>query len=153
MGVSTDAILCYGISFEEDTQFPWDEYEFEDWWYYNRLGFSPTEEIYDEYGEYLEGIAEGDPRISKYYQEKRDFKQLQPECPYELVTHCYHDEPMYILALARTVLTANRGRPQQFDPSELVVTEVAKQALVDLCIDYEIEALAEPAWYLSSYWG
>lgn len=154
MTTSTDAILCYGISFEEGTSFPWDEDDdFEEWWYYTRLGFTSTEDIYDDEGYYLKSITENDPRIDKYYQERIDFKEHQPLCPYDLVQHCSYEYPMYILALSRTITNASRGNPEAIEPSDMIIADIETKEMIAFCMKYEIEFNDDPKWWLSSYWG
>lgn len=53
MSTSTDGQICFGVVFEEDYEFPWDdENNFEKWWQ-TVNGFKPSFEIYDDKGEYL----------------------------------------------------------------------------------------------------
>ena len=57
MGVSTNAILCFGISFDEDTIFPWGdgEDEMKEWWL-EVNGYQPPFELFDEHGDWLDGV-------------------------------------------------------------------------------------------------
>ena len=53
MGTSTDGRINYGILFEEDFQFPWDEDEkydgdIEQWWMYKVHGYKNPIELFDE---------------------------------------------------------------------------------------------------------
>ena len=72
MGLSTDAHIAYGISFEDDYEFPWDNEEYEgctDSWWRNVNGYKPTMEMWDKDGEYIEGVTK--EQESEYYREKR----------------------------------------------------------------------------------
>lgn len=155
MGQSTNGQICYGISFEDGFQFPWNEVDksIEAWWREDIMKFKPSFEIYaDTETGYINNIKPEQSLINKYYKEKNDFKELHP-CPIEEVNTCSGDYPMYILALTGTCQTANRGCPETFDPTKLVITDEQKNSLIEFCKTHGIEFEGEPAWYLSSYWG
>lgn len=157
MSVSTDGQICFGVLLDEDAELPWDNEEYdhdiETWWTYKILGFKHSFELFDERGRWIE------PRQSKevenrYFQELIDFKKSHEEVPYELVNCCSGDYPMYILAIKRTCMTASRGSPEKFNPSELELVSQEEDAdLMEFCKKYEIETTEESSWYLSSYWG
>lgn len=157
MGVSTDGHICFGIAFEDGFEFPWDteesDQDIDSWWVYGVLGFKHSFELYDEKGEYLNGVKPPQEDTDRYYDEKRQFEVKNKKLPVQLVNYCSGGYPMYILAVPRTYLSCSRGYPADFDPSELTVTEEEKAALLQFCIDHGIEHDAEPKWLLSSYWG
>ena len=156
MSTSTDALICYGIAFEDGFQFPWDaehyDSDIESWWLH-ALGFRRSFEIYDVYGEYLGGVEPGEARVDQYYQEQRDFENASPKLPVELVVHCSDNFPMYILAVPRLCLRASRGHPERFHPVALTASDEERMALVEFCEAHGIECADEPRWWLSSYWG
>lgn len=153
MGVSTDGIICYGIKFDEEYGFPWndDDIDIEDWW---RVvsGFAPSVEIYDEQGGYINGTRPDGSVIDRYYEELRKWDKENP-LPVQEVNYCSGDYPLYILAIPGTVKRASRGFPEAFRPEELLFPEDARQALIDFCDKYSIDYEDEPQWYLASYWG
>ena len=154
MGQSTDASVCFGIPFEEGTEFPWSEYnDFDDWYLYKVLGYKSSIEIYDEKGEYLNGINPSSEMISKYYDEKTKFIKDNPKCPVELITHCYHECPMYIIGSSGTEQTANRGYPQELKNISNQDTDVLSDIVIDFCKKYNIKHDTKPTWLLYSYWG
>jgi len=64
MGTTTNGVICYGIQFDEDTEFPWNDKEYEGenydgdidrWWLYDVLGFKHSFEIYGDDGNYIDG--------------------------------------------------------------------------------------------------
>jgi hypothetical protein len=152
MGQSTDGQICFGIKFDEGFEFPWKD-DLEDFWLEKVLGFQRSFQLFDNDGEYIDGIKPPQSVIDKYLQEKSDFEESHPQCPFELVNYCSWECPEYILAIKRTCKSANRGYPDQFDPSTLTVTKEEIESLIDFCHKHEIICESEPAWYLSSYWG
>ena len=150
MGQSTDASICYGIPFDEGTEFPWDDYDdFDDWYLYEVLGYKPSIKLYDDDGEYINGVRPAQNLIDKVYDEKEVFIENNPKCPVELITHCHHEYPMYIIALRDTEQTANRGTVEEVNPlithNPNIITEFLQK--------YNIEYTQEPKWLLYSYWG
>lgn len=153
MSVSTDGQICFGVLLEEGAELPWNDESYdgdiENWWLAIN-GFKSSVEIYDEKGEYIGGKRPDDATITKYFDEKHDFLKKHPVL--ELVNYCSGDYPMYILAVPRTVLSASRGYPHEFNPSLLYVTDNERNSLVAFCKEHGLE-VGEPRWYLSSYWG
>ena len=154
MGVSTDAILCFGVSLEEETELPWDDFdELEEWWVEYVWDFSPPFEIYDEDGYFLDGINKDDPIVEDYYDRRNEFKEkVLPLLPVEVVRHCSCNYPMHIIIPKGVEWRAWRGYPQKIDPTKLTVTEQQIQQLLDFCERYKIEFEGEPAWWLVSDW-
>lgn len=154
MGVSTDGQISYGIIFEEEFEFPWDNEkyheEIDDWWLYGVHGFKHSVEIYDETGGYLNGKEPDKETLNRYFTETREFLKAHP-LPIAVLNYCSCDYPMYALVLPRTVMTAHRGSPECFNPETLRVTEEERNALIGFCSTYGIEC-GEPAWFLSSLW-
>ena len=136
MGQSTDASICYGIPFDEGTEFPWDDYDgFDSWWAEQNGLKEPTVE-YDTNKELY----------SKYWEDKRE---LEKKCPIEVITHCSGDYPMYIIGLRGTEQTANRGDTEEVKSliahNPTIITDFLKK--------YNIGYTQEPKWLLYSYWG
>lgn len=153
MGVSTDGQICFGIVFEEGTEFPW-EGDIEDWWLREVKKFRNTRELYNEDGGYLNGVVPTEDEIGDYYQERREFMKNNP-CPVSLVNYCSGDYPTYILAVPSSVKVCSRGFPTKLRVEDFVVTEKQIQSLKDFCSEHGLQVGPdeEPAWWLSSYWG
>jgi hypothetical protein len=130
MGVSTDAIIVYGLDIGEDLHgmpFYSEEKDEEGW-------------AYDE--QFEEWVK----------------KEFGDECPFEILIHCSYDYPMYIFALKETYLSASRGYSQEFDPQQLQekLTEEKKKHFTDVIEKYNIKGEngeTEPSWLLFSLWG
>ena len=157
MGVSTDGQICYGIRFEDEFQFPWDAEEWEGdieaWWVEHVNGYRPPFRLYDEKGEYLNGVKPSKETLDAYFNPLWEFKKSHP-VPVELVNACSGDYPVWILAAKGLTITANRGYPQSFEPSSLVATGKKTVELIEFCEKYDIETGGEePKWWLSSYYG
>lgn len=156
MGVSTDGEISYGIPFDEDFEFPWDDElydgDIEDWWRAVN-GYKPPFNLYDERGEPIGGVRPSFERISEYFTPRDAFDKEHP-IPVELVNAQSGEYPAYIIALKGTVLTASRGYPKAFDPASLIVTDDQRNTLIEFCNTHDIDIDdKEPHWYLSSYWG
>ena len=154
MGQSTNAQLCYGIAFDEDTEFPWHaerfDGEIEQWWR-ELLGYKPSFELFGEDGDYLDGTEPPKERIAEYFAERDQFDKDHPTLPVEVVEHCSGEYPMYILAVPGTSQIARRGYPRIITPANLFVMPPAIDALVAFCNAHSIE-VSPPEWWLSSNW-
>jgi hypothetical protein len=152
MGVSTNGQICFGIAFEEGFEFPWDRYHYGDigaWWRtVNRYEgpFYP----FGEGGEYKPGVEENDPRIGEYFDHQREWHESNP-VPIIDINYCSGGCPMYILSVPNTGMSARRGYPEEFDPSNLTVSDHNIQSLLSFCAKYGIETENKPKWWLSCY--
>jgi len=157
MTQSTNGQICFGLVFEEDAEFPWDEHnrwdDIDDWWLSYVLKWLPSNELYDKDGEYIGGVKPPQESIDRYYKEKHDFVKKAPKLPIMLVNYQSGDYPAYILAVPSTFKSASRGYPEEFHPMGLKVTPHEIGTLLEFCQKYDIEVSGEPQWYLSSYWG
>jgi hypothetical protein len=158
MGQSTNGQICYGILFNEDTEFPWDKEtnrwpDIEEWWVFDVLDFRHSFEIFTPEGDWIGGKEWPKEKINQYYEERESFEEQNPELPVVLVNYCSSEYPIYILAIPETYFEANRGYPKEFSPPNLTITDDQKDILINFCNDHDIEFDDEPGWYLSSYWG
>lgn len=167
MSTSTNGRVSYGIVFEEGYKFPWDSIKYdgevENWWAVEVLGYKKKKgNWFDEEGYWLNDacVEECKEQIIVFNK----FKEENPP-PIELINCQSLGYPMYIIAVPSSVREARRGFPQSFDPSELMVTEGERNALIEFCkthcevteldgeeLNQELPPL-EPKWYLSSYWS
>jgi hypothetical protein len=156
MPISTNGQICFGIMFKDDDEFPWNteeyNYDLETWWIKLICGYKPPFEIYvDEEGTLLKDVSQD--KKEEYWLHLREFKKLHP-VPIEEISCCHWDDPMYILAVSRTYLCANRGSPEEFNPADLTVSKEEIQKLMDFIKKYlNLNEIPEPKWYLSSYYG
>jgi hypothetical protein len=155
MGVSTDAILCYGISLEEGTILPWEEHELslEDWWIEVVHSYKPPFEIYDEEGNYADGKEPDRETIDEYYQHRYEFTKRVSLPPVEVVHHYSYGYPMYILAVPNTVTAARRGYPVIID-TDFIVNPKREAKLIEFIKTYNIDIGGNsiPQWWLASFW-
>ena len=153
MGTSTNTQICYGIPFEEDFEFPWGEQELDDWWLDDVLGYKPPFQLYDDQGNYLDGHRPSDDKVNEYYAHRREFLAEHP-LPITLVNYCSGDYPMWIIAIADSIVTAHRGEPIDITDSLFEAKYFNHSAsLLEFCVEHGIETTEEPRWLLSSYWG
>ena len=121
------AKICYGVAFDEEAEFPWDADEYdgdpEEWWFSGVQGFRPTFELSALEGNWIGGedVEAPQERFNQYYRERREFRESHPPLPVELVEHCRHDWPMYILAAPGTYRWAHRGSPVGLSPAANLV--------------------------------
>ncbi len=145
MSISTDGQLCYGVAFEEDYEFPWDEDELGEWW--RKVNDCPIESPYNESGVYKSGVTNaGD------YFIQRDKWDIDNPLPITLVNCCSGDCPMWILAVPGSFLHCSRGYPLAFNLGQLSVNGAEVQRLLDFCKRFSIKPISLN-WLLSSYWG
>lgn len=137
MGQSTDAILCWGIHIDE-YGVPWEDKAEE-------LGQD------DPYSDEAIACVIADQKLSR-----GGVVKTLKDHHIELVTHCHHEGPMYILALEGTVKTAHRGYPQTINFEALSQIFDAKmllkfqEAVVKLGLG--IDDNTKGRWILCSYW-
>lgn len=163
MGTSTNGQICFGIPFEEDYEYPWDDEKydggFDDWWIYEICNYKNPFELYNEEG-YVGGKRPPEEKISEYFDTKNKFANKHPS-PVGLVNYCSSDCDMYIVAIPKTCISNSRGYPEIFEPEKMVVSDKDRNELIIFCEKYcrpkddeswEFPKM-EPKWYLSSYWG
>ncbi len=165
MSVSTNAEISFGILFDEDHEFPWDDEKYDtdmaEWWR-DINGYKPPFELFDERGEYAAGIPltkdqygrKEAPKemVSAYFDHRHEWEKAHP-LPVELVNVCSGGYPTYILAIEGSVTTAYRGSPKEISAAMLVASDEAAGVLISFCKKYGIEGGDGPKWWLSSYWG
>ena len=159
MSISSDGQLCYGIAFEIDYEFPWLnekwEGELEDWWFKGICKYKPLFEIWNNQGEYIDGIKPSEQKIKKYYKNYNKFKKDNP-MPVDVVQHCSYNYPMYIIAVPGTYQNNCRG-----DVTEIKIRDISKkeeQNVIDFCEkycknEYDKFPKMELKWLLTSMYG
>jgi hypothetical protein len=142
MGTSTDGLLFWGITLDEDER-PWlseDHEEDED--------FDPEDMIarhlgLEEPGEYPLPNKEA---WTEYWARKNEaLKTFQVE----LDSHCSGEYPIYFITLKQHHYRAARGYPKEIDPAKLVVTPGEIERLKEGCRIFNIPWV-EPKWFLAS---
>jgi hypothetical protein len=152
MGVSTDGQICFGILLPDEENLPWGEEDCKKWWR-EVNGYTPPFQIYDKYGDYIDGQKPKENIIDEYYKHQREWENLHP-LPVELVNVCSGDYPMYIVAVPSSVSSARRGYPEAFNPDACKVSENEITSLIEFVRKYFPDLqFNNPQWYLSSYWG
>lgn len=152
MGVSTDALLVYGIDLTragycDEEEYPAfftddDEEDFDfDKVLMRDAGLAPW--AYHEDDDKCEDI--------KVFSARR--KLAQEQAGVELITHCSGDYPMYILAVAGVGWSASRGSTIEISMADMLVNQlVGTDKLREFCKRHDIPWL-NPKWLLCSYWG
>lgn len=163
MGVTTNGIICFGISYPEDYEFVWDKKpydEIDDWWLREIQGYKNPFEIYNEKGGWLNGVTASESRKDEYYNVKREFEKTMEPLPVELVIHCSFDYAMYMVSVKGSVIEAYRGSPKVFNPKTMEIPTNDVLNLIEFCDkyckpigEYDEPVKLEPHWYLCSLWG
>lgn len=165
MGVSTDAILCYGFRLkdkeggEEDIAIDWlrkeqgesdeedgdDQMAFED--FLAKLsGLKRPDDHYDK--ERYDTDSGYNKSWNDYWAKKN---KLEKEIGVALVWHCSSECPMYILAAEASVQTASRGNPIELGQS-IAVQDEWRQKIRAFCDRANIR-FEEPQFILCSDWS
>lgn len=139
MGVSTDAILAFGIDLGEEWPDTFNEHDDED------DGFEADHFLACDFA--IE-IPEWTPGTgSEYWAQKREAIN---KIPIELIKHCSSDYPMYFLSIRGTQQTANRGYPKEILQRPIDQSEI--DAMRAFCEKHGIE-WQEPKWQIFSMWA
>lgn len=154
MGMSVDSYIVFGISFEEEYEFPWDYQDgMEDWWL-NHKGFVPSEYPYTEDGEVKEGLSEEEyqRQFDVYYEEKKRFLASNP-VPLATVECGSGEYYQSVLILPHLCMVDSASsNPQKFDPQDLKVSVSDIEKLKALAKEF-LDCEDEPDYYLlSRYW-
>lgn len=134
MGVSTDAILCFGFTLDDDD------------------GAWLPRFLEERGADDLENLILGDWKTRQSIPLEERKRRLE-ECPIDLVTHCHAESPMWIVAVRGTTMYASGGCPTVVyfcDPN--ILSEEKVIAARKFCKQIGIE-WKEPRWLLASYWG
>lgn len=141
MGVSTNAILVFGIDLGEELPESWiksedeDEFDFDNY-LAEKAGHPP----------WREDMSEPERQLRW-----KNIREIVGSSPVSLLIHCSCDYPMYILAVNGTEISASRGYPEEILDSNLSVDQVRIQKFKEWVINSGI-GWSEPKWYLCSMW-
>ena len=161
MGVSTDAILFYGIQYDDGESIISDEnneeYEnrLKDDWedvVTEKLGIVDTSGLFDAKGEYA--VSEGEERRKREakWNEYIDRKHGALEkLKAEIGVHCSYDYPMYYLASKKSMRIANRGNPIELGGDVTAMIEWDAE-IKEFCDKFGLK-FKKPQWILCSLWG
>ena len=148
MGTTTDGQICFGVVFEDGSEFPWHDDEdscIEDWWRSQR-GFKAPFEPWGDDGERVVGVTQ--EQINDYFDHRNAWDKDHP-LPVSEVNYCSGEYPMIILAVQGSLINASRGYPTEIFPQDMGVDA---EALKGFCEEFGLE-ISKPKWWLSSYWG
>lgn len=156
MGYSASGIICYGIMIPEgeEENLPWydEDYktDFDDWWALE-TGYKPLYKLYDETGEHLPGVTED--MVDEYYGHFWEWRRNHP-CPIEEVTFCHHEYQMYVVALKKTISTAQGAYPTKLDKNYMQISEEDINVLLMFCEKYGIiYNNNDLGWWLLGYYS
>lgn len=134
MGVSTDAILIYGILLSDFEDQP-----------YSALPFSESDD--EDFEDTLARL-----QVAPVYPEEGcwdDKRAAVAACPLMLVEHCSYEFPMWVLGIRDSHKEARRGYPETFQELNSISSE-SLAVLKEWCERYNIKF--EPQWVLCSMW-
>lgn len=133
MGTSTNGILLYGFSLEEEDSKPWNIMD-------------SSGEPYEDYEEALDTVLGTTDKEWKERSEAREALGV------DLELHCSYDYSMYMVAIKETVVTAYRGSPVKVATRPPEEDWDKKLRVFCKLLKINIKGL-KPAWWLCSLWG
>lgn len=141
MSVSTDGQICFGVLLKDDVDLPWgDDGSVGEWW--ERIkGYVSTPQLFDEHGEYLNGVKPADEQVKAWLAHRNRWNE-ENRLPVDIVNVCSADYPQYILAVPGTFAAASRGYPKKIGDINLQEAPNC-DALLAFCKEYGID-VAEP---------
>jgi hypothetical protein len=146
MGVSTDAILFWGIVYAEDDEIP-----------ENIDDILSDIESVDEQIEcprpeeyYSWSRMKNDPEYAQLWDDWRRRHDLWEQCRCDIGWHYSSDYPMYYICVNASRTRARRGYPQEITTITVEVDWESK--LKDYCVRLNLP-WHDPKWWLVSYWG
>ena len=154
MGSSPRGQIRFGVGFEEDSEFPWDDgkyYGIDGWWE-DVKGYKPKHQPFDSEGDYAEGWSSGDPRFAEHDAQLEEWRRNNP-MPVEVDSHGTGDYPLCMLVVPGYGLTSD------WDTTIISMDDLSPppQEKIDAWVafmdEYGIEYEGEPAWILSGYFG
>ncbi len=152
MSVATDAQISVGLLLPEEQDVPWEceayNYDYQEWW--RQINdYKPSRPIFDESGNWLNGMLADESIVNTYYAERDEWDKNNP-CPFEPVNCCSESCPRWILAIPELTIIANRGYPKPLNKFSQLVPIQDVTALLDFAKKYDFNG--EWGWWLSSYW-
>ena len=152
MGSDASATICFGITFDEDHEFPWGIGDAEDWWLDVIHGYKPPFILFDEQGGYLGGKKPSTKQIDEYYDHRRAFKEKYP-FPVVFVYSGCDESSSLILTVPSSMIKVSWDGPEEISNQIFASVNVEElQKYKAFCKEY-LGIDAEPKWYLSAYYG
>lgn len=145
MGISSDAMLCYGVQIPEGED-PWGENSDGDWdeWLRDQCGAPPSLPWAKE---------EDDPETHrKWVGRLNERRAFDDSILVDISSHCSDGYGMYTLIVRGTERRASRGYPERIDAASLAIKEDWDSILRSACKQLGIK-WSEPAWWLQSWMG
>jgi hypothetical protein len=141
MGVSTDAILFWGAHHEEDEEWPFEDYDPEEF-LLEKLGLCSPAEEYDPESPYIK---------KKYESFWANSRETLEDFGVGFDTHCSGDYPIPYVYVSESRTLASRGYP-----ASITSLEVKPEWEAKLRRFYDLVGKPYPenvGWWLVSYWG
>ena len=154
MGVSTNAVIFYGILIDEDgCECQFNDVEDINEHYAKKIGW-----VSDDGGLFTDGNytlfdnQADEKKARKIWEKNRDeLHKITGDCDVELAYHCSGEYPMHYVGVKESETFARRGYPVQLDEETLNIEPDWADKLKDYCKIMDIE-YKEPSWHLVSYW-
>ena len=147
MGHSANAAICFGFKFEEGFEFPWENYEEQEWWRKIKGFENPHPDPWKKDGSaFKDGLGQED--WDKYHKAYSDWDKENP-FPFDVV-ECGSDECSNgVFAIRESIQTGDWEDPTEIKP----INAIPFEALTDFCKTHNLKFEGEPKWYLTAYWG
>lgn len=152
MGITIYAQLNFGIAFEEDNKFPWNDkkynYDIDKWWEEIKGFKNLIESPFDENGNYKTGFNDRSQIAKDYFKAHLEWGKANP-LPVQVINYSDSDDPKYIIATK--TIEVEWGEAENIDITLLGDTEEAEKILIAFLTEFGIETMYKPNWLLSAY--
>jgi len=159
VGQNARATIAYGIPFEEDQEFPWDEAPFdgdvEEWWRTIK-GYKLPFEMFDSKGDWLPGFEKDKEKCDEYYKHRREWLENNP-VPVAVLTMDSYDASRYFIAALETEVWVDWGEHKEIVLNSLNPLKKHVNALNEFVAEYlsgeNFDIEDAPKWHLFAFYG
>jgi hypothetical protein len=152
MGMDASATISFGMEFEEDFEFPWEDQDIDDWWI-KELGFEPSKEVFDENGNYNEGMTKKDS--DDYFKEIGEFLENHP-CPIIDIRCGSYDNHSTVIAIPSSCIYGDWESGVNIDTLEdFILDNENLNSYYEFMNKYFLDEFMnqKPRWILTCFWG
>lgn len=123
------AILCFGVRYPKGYEFPWDKPSerkngkfYDHWWAFSVLRYKPEVELFDDSGNWINGVEPSKDVKEKYFNDLEKFLEENPP-PFRPVNPFGCRTEGTVLAIPNQVYCFNE-RIEEIDPKHKIFSSV-----------------------------
>lgn len=153
MGIFAEGFICLGWKLESELPASCTgSFDFKKFWL-DAKGFSPSVQLFDEVGNFLNGVQPSAKEEEAYYAERDAFLDAHP-VEVDLLNAGSGDDPVWILAIPTCTISVHPGSPKVIDPEGFVMPAYeAMQRIEKDLRDIGLTISPGPKWFLASYFS